>query len=120
MSYSSSTVRFEREGDKVTPVKVTKMWVEPPEKSKLNRQFMSVRSTIVPFRRPSHGPDDWRSSKVPPADRGALVRAGLIIPEGHGKCLLLDDPTTWLPQVYNQPPPWADPEAYAFGTDESE
>lgn len=114
MNHESIHTRYERSGDKVTPVRVTKQWVEFGKE----RKFIPTRVTTVPFRKPSHGPDDWQSSKAPPMGRDALVSAGLIRPEGYGqRYLKLDDPATHLPHVYLKGPPWSDGDPYAFDTE---
>jgi hypothetical protein len=40
--YQSSYVRYERNGDRVTPVLVAKKWVNPPEKSAAKQQKFTV------------------------------------------------------------------------------
>jgi hypothetical protein len=115
--YASTHVRFDRKGDKVTPLRVTKQWVMGPGKSEA-KKFIPVRSTVVGFGRISHGPEEWQSSKEKPMDRSAMIAAGLIRPLGSGEpCLELDDPAGWSLAVLNNPlPPWSDP--YEIGTEE--
>jgi hypothetical protein len=115
MNYTNTHVRYER-GDKVTPVRITKQWVNFG-KEKPTRKFISTRCTVVGFGAVNHGPDEWTSSKAPPVNRDELIRQGLIRRPSYESlpCLELDDPATWNPAVADKGPPWAD--SYEFGTD---
>lgn len=115
VNYTNTHVRFERAGDKVTPVRITKQWVNFG-KEKPTSKFIPTRCTIVGLGSVNHGPDDWSSVKAPPVDRAALMVQGLIRRPSYESlpCLELDDPATWKKSVVDQPPPWCDP--YEFGT----
>lgn len=79
--YESTFVRYERRGDRIVPVRVTKAWVEPPEQrvapgkqkvlkastaAKLARRFVAVRVTELrkwPSGDLEKAPEAWESSK---------------------------------------------------------
>lgn len=108
MNYYNQFVRFERNGDKVTPVRVRKEWVETPR----GRKFCTVRLTEVGFGRPNHGQEEWSSCPATPEP----TREALDIREaGYGEpCLPMGTPAEWSNAVANSPSPW---EPYGFGTE---
>lgn len=103
MNYANQHVRYERAGDKVTPVRVRKEWVETPR----GRKFKTVRLTEIGFGRVDHGPDDWHSCPPTPTP----TRDALGIREaGYGQpCLPMGTPSEWSNIVAS--------EAYGFGTE---
>lgn len=119
MQYQNTSVRYERDGDKVTPVRVTKQWVEYVASVKgrkptlqngdIKRKFIPTRVTIVNFR-PTHGPEEYEAIKAAPLDRFGLMEQGLLRPASYesAPCLELDDPSTWIKAVVEKGPPWAD------------
>lgn len=113
MSYANQFVRFERAGDKVTPVRVRKEWVS----TQRGRKFKTVRLTEVGFGKVDHGPDDWRSCPpTPAATRDSLRAAGVLRPLGEGQpCLTMGSPSEWSAMVAANPYSPYDP--YGIGTE---
>lgn len=112
--YATQHVRYDRVGDKVTPVRVRKEWVAGPHPKGYDgrkhsksmegpRKFMSVRSTAVGFPAPEPTPEPWRSTPVPePTTRESLLAAGLIRELGAGeKFLPMGTPAEWSNAVAN-------------------
>lgn len=124
--YTSTFVRYERRGDRVIPVRVTKAWVEPPEQrsapgkqkvlsAKLARRFTTVRVTELrkfPNGDVEHGPEAWTSwaERVESRERmltldhhvksktGGIIREPILFPAGAG------EPTL---EIGNAPLSWA-------------
>lgn len=130
LAYTSTYIRYERRGDRVVPVRVTKSWVEPPElraapgKQKVlkptqaGRRFAATRVTEVKMRDVRGGregsPEPWTSwdrQESRARLQGLVVKYKLpeggepvLVPVGSGHGVLtLDDPSKWTRAQAEQP-----------------
>lgn len=133
MEYTSSYVRYERRGQRVVPVRVTKAWVEPPEvrevpgKQKVLKQgqvakvrsFHAVRVTELKMRDVRGGreeaPEAWSSWPERVESRARLLNLPVkyklaeggepvLTPVGAGSPTLpIGDATQWTMAQARQP-----------------
>lgn len=110
----STYIRYERRGDKVTPVRVTKSWVSREVQNvdtrrapKVVRKFQATRVSQVPWRQLTDREvprDDagkaiaWSSGKENVETRERILTLGNVreccMP---APVLFIDDPAGWLP-----------------------
>jgi hypothetical protein len=80
--YQSSFIRYERTGDRVQPVRITKSWVSDGAEARI---FAVTRVTEVPWRRvfKAQPIEECSSYQAPQDTRASLLASGILKEAGH-------------------------------------
>jgi hypothetical protein len=103
--YQSSHVRYERRGNRVTPVRVTKQWVTFGQEPKVQKKFITVRASVLRAFPPADYSDcpreePWTSGDFGPGVESRERVLGLLVkgdPEGEPVLREAGYDQCWLP-----------------------